>query len=105
FRAVHLPGLAVVLARHIGERIEAVFRFKYDFVNRFVSSTAAILVKNSSHVEIAVWRRVKLGVIALQRMGGELFDVDGHWRCQALRTEHVETHRRAIFIGANWQAV
>ena len=98
FRAVHFPCLAVGLARHVGKRIQTVFRLERDFVDGFVAGTGALFVKNAGSVEIAVGRRVKLGGIAFERVRAELFNVDRDRRRQALRAQHVETHRRAVCI-------
>jgi hypothetical protein len=49
-------------------------------------------------VDVAVGWAVKLGRVGFERMRAELIDIDGGRRCQALRAQHIEPRRRAVWV-------
>ena len=99
-RTIILPGLAIGLSGHIGQRVEPILWPQDDFVDGDIVRPLALMVEHASGIEVAIGRGIELSSVALQGMGAELFDIDRYWSCQALRPKRVKTHRAAVRIGA-----
>ena len=93
-----LPGRAVRLKRHVGQRVEPVLRTQFDLVDRLVVGALPLLVQLPGIVDVTVRRAVEFGRVGFERMRAELFDIDGDRRSQALRAQHVEPRRRAVGV-------
>ena len=88
--AIVLPGLAIGLARHVGQRIEAILGPQGDLVHGHIAWPLALGVEDPGRIEVSIRWRIQLGGVALQGMSAELFDIDRHRRRQTLGAEGVE---------------
>src|SRR5262249_48735164 len=105
YGAIILPGLAIGLARHIRQRIQAVLWSQDDLIHGDVVRPLALGVKGPRRIEVSIRRRVQLGSVALQRMGAELFDIDRYRRGQTLGTEGIEPEWAAVRVRPQRQAI
>ena len=103
--AVILPGAAVGLARHVGQREDPILRQELDLVDRLVAGGGAGFMEFAGGNDIAVGRPVKFGRVALERMGAELLDIDRDRRGEPLRAQEVEPGRAPVGIGLERQPV
>ena len=104
-RAFLLPGRPVGLARHVGQGVEPVLGQHLDLVDRLVAGRSPFRAERSVGAHIAVRRGVERGRIRLQRMGGELLDIDLRRGGQALAAQRVVGQRRAVHPGEQGQPV
>ena len=100
-----LPGLAVGLSRHVGQRIKAVLGLDLDLEHRLVVRAAPLFPEDALGIEIPVRRAVKLSRVGFERMRGKAFDIDLGGSGQALRPQNVEALLAAIRVVARRQAV
>ena len=100
-----LPCRSVGLGRHIGKRIQAIFRLQLDLVDRLVAGVLALLPEYAVRADVSVWRPIEFGHVGFQRMRGKLLDVDLCRRREALGAQRVVPQRRAVRILEQWQAM
>jgi hypothetical protein len=101
--ALLLPGRAIGLHRHVGQRVIAIVRQQLDLVHGPIIGGRPLAAERSVDAEIAVRWTIQLHRIGLQRMRGELLDIDRDRRRQSLWTQHIIAQRPAIGTAAQRQ--
>ena len=97
-RAFLLPGGAVRLPRHVGQRIDPVLGAQDDLIDRLVARAAPLRAHLPVAAEPAVRRPIELGGVGFERVRAELLDIDRDRRREALRAQCVEPRRRAVGV-------
>jgi hypothetical protein len=97
--------LAVGLTRHVWQRIQAVFRFQFDLVDRLVALVPALLPEHAVAADISVRRTVEFSRVGFQGMGGELLDIDLGRRGEALGPQRIVPQRRPVHVGEGRQSM
>ena len=104
-RAFLLPGRAVRLPRHVGQRVKPVLRQHLDLVDRLVVGRPAFDTEGSVGADIAVRPGVERGRVSFQRMGRKLLHIDPGRCGQPLPAERVVGQGASVRSGQERQPV